>query len=291
MYNHPKETKGDADLEIIYRQTNADIQNDKLYTLGIERCYLKHITVDRDRLLITKKRHHHSEFEIHIIKEGSQTYEVDGKEISVPSENFLLIPPYTSHTLLSSAPNTEKYAFTFCAAVERVNLPNKYTLCNMPRSFFDSIAIISDEKQKKLPFSHEIIASRALECLLLILREVGAEPTQTQNVSDAPDQRYLMAKQYINDNVHTPLTVPEVADYCCISPKQLTRIFLREEGIHISEYIRRTRCKQIERLLSNPALSLRAISEEMGFANEYYFNTYFKKHSGMTPGTYRRTMK
>jgi len=100
-----------------------------------------------------------------------------------------------------------------------------------------------------------------------------------------------MAKKYINDNVHTPLTVPEVADYCCISPKQLTRIFLREEGIHISEYIRRTRCKQIERLLSNPALSLRAISEEMGFANEYYFNTYFKKHSGMTPGTYRRTMK
>jgi AraC-like DNA-binding protein len=100
-----------------------------------------------------------------------------------------------------------------------------------------------------------------------------------------------MAKQYISDNINTPLTVLEVADYCHLSTKQLTRIFIIEEGMHTAEYIRKMRCIEIEKLLCDKALSLKAISEQMGFSSEYYFNSYFKKYAGLAPGIYRRSMK
>ena len=49
-----------------------------------------------------------------------------------------------------------------------------------------------------------------------------------------------------------------------------------------------TPARIIEKLLSDPTLSLREISEIMGFNNEYYFSTFFKKHGGSPPGEYRR---
>jgi AraC-like DNA-binding protein len=46
----------------------------------------------------------------------------------------------------------------------------------------------------------------------------------------------------------------------------------------------------IEKLLSDPSLSLRQISEKMEFNNEYHFNSFFKKYAGMTPGAYRKSV-
>ena len=97
-----------------------------------------------------------------------------------------------------------------------------------------------------------------------------------------------MAKQYIEDNVELNPSVSDVAEYCHLSAKQLTRIFNGFEGISPGEYIIRARVSRIEALLSDRSLSLRQIGEIMSFNNEYYFNAFFKKYSGMPPGEYRK---
>ena len=48
--------------------------------------------------------------------------------------------------------------------------------------------------------------------------------------------------------------------------------------------------KHIQNLLSNTEKSLKQISIDSGFINEYNFNSFFKKHAGQTPGDYRRSM-
>ena len=101
----------------------------------------------------------------------------------------------------------------------------------------------------------------------------------------------MLAKEYIEDNILRSVSVPEVAAYCCISSKQLTRIFLSEDGICVSEYIRRARCSHIESLLLESRYSLKEISDIMNFSSEYYFNVFFKKHAGMSPGAYRKSFK
>jgi AraC-like DNA-binding protein len=99
-----------------------------------------------------------------------------------------------------------------------------------------------------------------------------------------------LAKQYIEDNISHAPDVREVADYCGISTKQLTRLFKKFEDTSPGEYIIGKRVKHIEKLLADPSLSLKQISIIMNFENEYYFNTFFKKHSGMPPGEYRKML-
>ena len=84
--------------------------------------------------------------------------------------------------------------------------------------------------------------------------------------------------------------VTDVSKYCYLSAKQLTRIFQRFEGISPGEYVINKRIKRIEKLLADQNLTLKQIGSMMNFANEYYFNTFFKKYSGMPPGEYRKML-
>ena len=52
--------------------------------------------------------------------------------------------------------------------------------------------------------------------------------------------------------------------------------------------ISRILCYNVFAVMNESELSLKEISERLNFANEYYFNTFFKKYSGMTPGEYRK---
>lgn len=82
--------------------------------------------------------------------------------------------------------------------------------------------------------------------------------------------------------------VVDVATYCYLSTKQLTRIFQKYEGVTPGEYIIKRRIVKIESLLADASLSLKQVSMMMNFDNEYYFNAFFKKYSGMPPGEYRK---
>ena len=129
---------------------------------------------------------------------------------------------------------------------------------------------------------------RMLEAVLSLLRL--KEKAEAGVKEDAENERFLLVKEYIEANSSRPISLLELASYACISEKQLERIFIKEMGESVMLYARRRRCKRIEALLCDPTLSLREVSERTGFSNEYYFNAFFKKYAGMTPGSYRKAV-
>ena len=95
------------------------------------------------------------------------------------------------------------------------------------------------------------------------------------------------SKKYIKDNLNIILTCKDIADYCHINEIYLNRIFKKYTGETLLKYIHRKKINYSIELLKNKDLSLSTISTMLGFQNEYYFNTFFKKAVGMPPGAYR----
>ena len=285
-------------MDILYRQETKAIcpGTESLAFLGIERLMLKFISFKRDRINTTRKSHYHMNFEIHIIKRGYQTYGVDGGKITVREGMMLIIPPSVKHIALGEGENTEKYAITFSLGKQSPFFQNEHlinsVLCQKaPDTLLDNIEAIEREKRARLSCYYLITASRAAECVLALLRMFGlAEPNPAPSKSAGENPRISLAIQYIEDNVRANVSVPELASYSCISEKQLERLFLSHVGTSVKEYVRRLRCRHIEKLLCDPTLSLREISELMSFSSEYYFNSFFKKYAGMTPGAYRKSV-
>lgn len=282
-------------MKILYKQAQSGAQfaDVALEAVQIRGCFCKWLQPDHDRTRITQKRHHHTGFEIHIVKKGAQYYELDGRETCVQAGEFLLIPPLVPHRVTRTAQGTVKYALSF-------ELRAPYTLpdaCALrakaaPDALWESLARIVAEERARAPYFRLLIAQHVAECILLLLRTAGITDAQAQApVKDEEDARLTLAKQYIADNACRALSVHDVAAYCYVSTKHLTRLFQQHEGETVAAYIRRARYAHIARLLSDTTLSLREISEQAGFLNEYYFNSFFKKHAGLTPGAYRKTLR
>ena len=282
-------------VEILFRQKSAENTLDKsvLDGFGIQRCILKKISFEKDRSNITRKRHYHTGVEIHIIEEGYQIYEIEGQSVRVDSGQFLLIPTLKEHIALKEDFKTSKYAFTFnlkenCMFARSLQTPS-FVVASTPPTVRDNLRYIREESARRAPFCYSVVCGRAWECILQLYRLVGICSIESRDlVTNEENDRLILAKQYIEDNICKGVSLPELASYCCISEKQLGRIFEHGVGLTVMEYVRKQRCIRIEKMLSDPSLSLRQISEIMNFNNEYYFNAFFKKHAGMTPGAYRK---
>ena len=75
-------------MKIIYNQGN----NSNLYkSLGVSGCYFKQLFSGHDILTSTKRMHHHTFFEVHFVRTGTQKYESAGKIYTASPENMLII--------------------------------------------------------------------------------------------------------------------------------------------------------------------------------------------------------
>lgn len=271
-------------MDIIYKQPQGDIRNSSLADFGIKNCYLKKLVFSKDRGYQFLREHHHTFFEIHMLFSGKMVYYADGKEIMLCENDFLFIAPDTPHTAVVLSHEVEKYTILF----EKCDI----ALC---RCFFgklslrmrDNISFIEKEYRFGKVTSSVLVENTLFEMIVTILRDSGIKENE-QISDDTENTTVTIAKQYIKDNIRISVTVSDVAEYCGLSSRQLTRLFLRFAEISPGDYIKQKRITLAGELLLDDSLTLKEISEYMNFSSEYYFNSFVKKYLGLPPGEYRK---
>ena len=79
----------------------------------------------------------------------------------------------------------------------------------------------------------------------------------------------------------------EVAEALGISPTYLSRLFKRETGQCLQDFINEERVKRAANLLRYSDMGLTEIAQYVNFPNQSYFGKIFKKYTNMTPRAYR----
>lgn len=128
------------------------------------------------------------------------------------------------------------------------------------------------------------------EDVQMLHREVVADYTQRMHLLKKQN-RYpraiVVCMDYIYDNLHTKLTLPELADASGLSPAYLSRLFRKEVGMPVSEYIMRKRIEAACNMLRYSEYSCIAISDYLCFSSESHFIQVFRRYTGFTPRKYR----
>ena len=276
-------------MRIIYKQP---LTTSVFQSYGIKNCYFKELLFEKDIKNISKKEHHHTFFEVHIILNGSQSYEISEKKHHVKSGSLILIPPKLKHLTTDFQPDTKKISINFNISDDSSFAPflkqiKGCIIAKMPKRIDDNIKYILEESKNHLVFSQTLMQNRVLEIIILLMRICGFKEEILSNAEQGEDARLLMAKQYIKDNIELNLKLSDVASYCYLGAKQLTRLFKTHENTTPALYIQTQKFHHIEKLLIETDLSLKEISEKMNFSSEYHFNSFFKKIAGTPPGEYR----
>ena len=98
----------------------------------------------------------------------------------------------------------------------------------------------------------------------------------------------IICMDYVYDNLHTKITLDKLAQTVNLSPAYLSRLFHKEVGMTISEYIMMKRIQAAENMLKYSEYSSLEISNYLCFSSESHFIHLFKKHTGETPKSYRK---
>lgn len=276
-------------MKIIYRQPpQCPIFN----SVGIVNCHVRELGGEKDIIATSKKEHHHTFFETHIIISGHQSYKIQKKSYKITGGNLLITPPRLKHIVTETSKNTKKISINFAISEKSpywqfANTMNRCIQAKLPERVADSIKYILEEHKERSNQSEILIQNRIYEIIIIFFRLCGFYPENKQIEKPGEDVRLSMAKQYIKDNIELNPKLPEVASYCYISTKQLTRLFKTFENVTPAMYIQAKKYEYIEKLLSETDMSLKDISEKMNFSSEYHFNSFFKKIAGTPPGEYR----
>ncbi len=97
------------------------------------------------------------------------------------------------------------------------------------------------------------------------------------------------ALHYITIHLHEKITLEKVAEAVGLSACHLSRIFKKEVGMSMVDYVQKERVEAAKHMLANSDETLAAISQYLYFSTQSYFIRIFKKYTGVTPGQYRRS--
>lgn len=98
----------------------------------------------------------------------------------------------------------------------------------------------------------------------------------------------LDIQKYIDNHFYETINLVDIAKKYHVSKEHLSRLFKKEVGVSVQNYIIEKRIEYSKRLLMrNGMLSIKTISIMSGYLDLQYFYRVFKRKVGITPSKYR----
>ena len=158
-------------------------------------------------------------------------------------------------------------------------------------AFNSLIDQISGEMEKESIAQHEVLVAYLKIFLIEAVRQKrkfdehnpgkpsGYQSEVMQNLIDLIEDKFC--------EVHAP---QDYADLLCVSSKTLAKITKRYLNQTLTDLIVSRILVEAKRELYLTSKSVKRVSAELGYQDEFYFNRLFKKKVGVSPDIYRRTV-
>lgn len=110
-----------------------------------------------------------------------------------------------------------------------------------------------------------------------------------QQATTKIDTKFNDVIVYINDNLRSEINSKLISKKFSYNESYLCRKFKEKTGLSITDYINICRIEYSQKLIYETSLSFSQIAENCGYCNVAYYSTLFKRYTGMTPTTWKKT--
>lgn len=133
-----------------------------------------------------------------------------------------------------------------------------------------------------------------LKMLLMLLVNQYAPYAGTVEIYQRQQQNIERLRplfRHLGENYGDSIQVREAARICGMSESHFMSLFKRVTGLSFLTYFNHFRIERAQALLARTDESMASISQQVGFCDQSYFGTVFRRIVGMTPATYRRRVR
>ncbi|WP_222429926.1 helix-turn-helix domain-containing protein [Paenibacillus cremeus] len=98
-------------------------------------------------------------------------------------------------------------------------------------------------------------------------------------------------RRFIKENIKQDLSRDDISEHVFLSPDYLSRLFKKETGISLNDYMIEERFKYAKELLISTDMPISSIAAAIGYTNFSHFSKMFKRVTNMNPLEFRKKCK
>lgn len=171
------------------------------------------------------------------------------------------------------------------------NILNQFCLDFMQAMFFvltqkgiQANLLFKDNEVKTFYFE----ASQSVQNTKMWTNQILEKAINYFNMVEASVPVVDKVKLYITKNLHREISREDLSQHVYLNPDYLTRLFKKETGQSLSDFILDERMKTAQELLKKTDLTVKDIAVKMSYSNFSHFSKMFKKYCGVNPVEYRK---
>lgn len=245
-------------------------------------------------------------YSIILIEKGNFQLRIDLDSYDLLAETAICLSPYQPFMMISNG-NTVGYMLNFhpdffCTYRHQNEIETEgvlfnnfssepfFQIRNLPKLIEHIFSMTSEIQENKIGI-HEVIISSLKIFLINLIRE-KQDRENLQKTLKRNEKPVLMQSlvDCIEENFKSIHTAGEYAKILFVSPQQLNKVVKSRCNISLSQLIANRIIIEAKRELYLTSKSVKIISNELGYKDEFYFSRFFKKQVGVSPKRYRDTV-
>jgi AraC-like DNA-binding protein len=226
------------------------------------------------------------------ITDGRGTYQVNGGAVQSVGKGSLFF--FFPEAVFNYGPEEDGHWNEYYITIEGERIqewlqtwltePDTVRQVGMDEGLLSKIEVLFMLMESGIPANVDR-ASLMLESILyefIVRADTKAESSRKQLIINIMDDMI--------NRLYEPMDAASLAARHHISISTLRRIVTEYTGYPLNEYIHRLKTAEAKKILLNTEHSVKEISYALGYKDVFYFSRLFKKHVGVAPQIYRKTV-
>lgn len=141
---------------------------------------------------------------------------------------------------------------------------------------------------KSIVASSGYAEKRIMSILLELILDLAGVPDSDNSGGEFRNDLAANVRRYIDDRIIERFSLDDIAEQFHVSKRHMLRVFKEKYGVTPGAYRSESRLIAASRYLSETNFSIGEIASLLGYSDQSFFSTAFKKKFGKYPTAYRR---
>ncbi len=238
--------------------------------------------------------HTHEAWEINIVLSKSMSITYNGEVVTLSQGDFFLGEPRAFHCNRALSGGAEMAVIQFFSD----SLPKRGHFCarGLDKDEYGTARLLLSEIERLCGhvypgglirnYDPEVYADALKLCEVLLSRVAGGENDVRESTAGRA-ALYREAVKYMEANIASRITIPELAKALCVCPASLKSVFLEYTGGGAVKYFNEMKIHAAREMLAHGS-SISFVSDSLGFSSPCYFSYVFKHVTGVCAKNYQQ---
>ena len=249
---------------------------------------------------IIKPHRHSNLLQLLYIESGVTRAQLDDQHLGIESPALLVIPPLTIHGFEFS-PETQGHVLTLASPLlqsivtnlgdqaPRLLTANAIEIAGVGKQRLDDLmTTIADEYRLQQDYRDAMLQMLTSQLLVWVVRQIKAESASLDKGVDKSQQYVLRFQQLIEQHYRKHQPLDFYAEQMQISTPHLNSTCRKVVGMSALTLVHERLLLEAKRNLVYSVLTVREISDSLGFSEPAYFTRFFKRLQKISPQQFRQ---